>query len=66
MRPFSTQYVVHGLDAGRALCGIRGVPREWPIGNLWVPLADKDKINCPGCLKKLKNTGGGPCAPPTT
>lgn len=66
MRPFSTQYVTHALDAGRALCGMKGVPRDWPIGNLWVPIADKDKVTCQGCLKKLKTNGGPSCPAKTT
>jgi hypothetical protein len=53
MIPSQKDYVVHGLDQGQALCTIRGIPREWPIGNLWVPLSDHTKINCPGCLKAL-------------
>lgn len=31
--------LVHILDAGRALCGQLGVPRDWPNGEYWIPRA---------------------------
>jgi len=41
--------VVHYLRAGRAPCGIQGVPKVWPSGHLWS--AYWDEVDCPDCLK---------------
>lgn len=41
--------VVHYLRAGRAPCGIQGVPKVWPAGHLWS--AYWDEVDCPDCLK---------------
>ena len=40
--------IIHHLSAGRAPCGVIGVPREWPQGHLWS--ADWTKVTCPKCL----------------
>lgn len=28
--------VAHILSAGVALCGLKGAPGQWPVGNVWV------------------------------
>lgn len=40
---------VHIVYQGRALCGLQGVPGEWPDGQRWVRLGEVG-ANCPGCL----------------
>lgn len=43
--------VVHILRAGVSFCRMRGVPRDWPKGHLWVPHEKKDKATCPKCIE---------------
>lgn len=48
--------VVHLLQAGRALCGMKGVPGEWPDGHRWVSYYDEEnaaEVNCMKCLSCL-------------
>lgn len=45
---------VHVLHTGRALCGLQGVPRDWPREHVWVPLVAVADANCPGCLDVAK------------
>ncbi len=42
---------VHILDQGFALCGLKGVPAEWPEGHRWVRLDEKKRATCPGCKR---------------
>ena len=48
----AVERVVHQLDAGRALCGKRGVPGEWGPRHVWVSIhqGPVSAVNCPGCL----------------
>lgn len=40
---------IHILFHGLALCGLPGIPAEWPDGDRWVSVDDKDKSTCEGC-----------------
>lgn len=43
---------VHALHHGMALCGLAGLPVEWPEGQTWVAAAYIDKleeITCDTC-----------------
>lgn len=40
--------VVHVLAAGRALCGLQGVPAEWPDGHGWVEAPEE--ATCAACV----------------
>ncbi len=47
--------VVHALAHGEALCGIPGVPADWPANHTWVSAfvaEDRSKISCPKCARK--------------
>lgn len=47
--------MIHILAYGSALCGLRGVPREWPPGNKWVSFFDaqwRELATCPECIRK--------------
>ncbi len=46
--------VVHGLGEGRALCGLPGIPRDWPLDHQWVGWADTEKMNCQKCIEASK------------
>jgi len=53
--------VVHYLQAGRAPCGIQGVPKVWPAGHLWS--AYWEEVDCPDCLKhkpEIKKVASSP------
>ena len=46
---------VHCLDYGQALCGMQGLPGDWPDGHVWLP-----KLNWPkgdAELRKLDGAG---------
>ena len=40
---------IHILFHGLALCGQPGIPAEWPNGDRWVSVDDKEKSTCQGC-----------------
>lgn len=44
---------VHVLYQGAALCGLRGLPREWPEGESWVPTDDANDVTCGACKMGL-------------
>ncbi len=47
--------LIHILHNGKALCGFSYLtPVNWPKGNDWTVVAEKDKSNCEACLKKLE------------
>ncbi len=48
--------VVHILQYGRSLCGLPGVPRDWPEGHQWVSIQDEcvaDDATCRKCIKRM-------------
>jgi len=56
--------MIHLLHEGRALCGLAGIPRDWPDGHRWVSiaqhkeaceLADGTRVaaNCGSCTTQL-------------
>lgn len=50
---------VHILDAGLSLCSMSkryGVPGDWPEGNTWVRLEEKDRATCKACLYRASKT----------
>lgn len=49
--------IVHILHHGRSLCGMPGVPRDWPTGNVWVSMLDRLNANCPSCLAEVCHCG---------
>lgn len=47
----STTHILHGA---RTLCGMLGVPRDWPKGHFWVSLRghnDRKDATCPTCVE---------------
>lgn len=49
---------VHILRHGRTLCGMPGVPADWPEGHKWVGLNDEglaDDATCRKCIRRLLN-----------
>jgi len=44
---------IHILLEGRALCGLPGPPRVWPLADKWVPVSDPIRATCPRCLEAL-------------
>lgn len=49
----NTPEIVHILRYGSALCGLEGLPRDWPDGHLWTEEGDPE-VNCEGCLAACK------------
>ncbi len=46
--------MVHILRHGFALCGLAGLPRDWPVGHRWVAYNDPtmpSEANCPACIE---------------
>jgi len=48
---FETKIITHGLLSGQALCGIKGLPYEWPNGHKWVYAFNITEITCSKCLE---------------
>ena len=46
--------IIHVLLSGRACCGIRGLPKDWPKDHFWVRMEDVAKANCVDCLEQIK------------
>lgn len=40
---------LHILHHGFALCGLPGVPADWPEGHRWVRIAERTRATCHGC-----------------
>jgi hypothetical protein len=40
------------------LCGISGVPAQWPEGHVWISAyyCDPKEITCVGCVEKYDDT----------
>ena len=51
---------VHILHEGRSLCGLPGVPKDWPDGHTWVGRAERGKATCDACLGGTKRRYSGP------
>jgi hypothetical protein len=50
----------HLLWQGRALCGLRGLPSDWPAGHKWVALDDRENIHhvsCHECMGRAHEAG---------
>jgi len=43
---------VHILSLGGALCGLPGVPGDWPKGHVWVSYLDTIGATCKPCVEK--------------
>lgn len=56
LRTTSDPQVIHILVGGRALCGKRGVPREWDAGHLWVRMNDAMRATCARCRDAARDT----------
>ena len=41
---------VHILDGGTALCGRKGLPKDWEKNESWVSLTRARKATCAGCV----------------
>ena len=47
--------VIHGLSGGKAICGLPGIPKEWPEGHQWVdPKRAGGVLTCPTCIMVWK------------
>lgn len=44
-----TQPAVHVLVFGHAICGLPGLPGEWPAGSTWVGIDEKERATCAAC-----------------
>jgi len=44
---------VHVLLHGAALCGLRGLPSDWPDGHRWVGIEDKRRATCAACKRAV-------------
>lgn len=44
--------IVHILQEGRAICGLPGLPVDWPEGNVWIAFDDPDaaRATCTDCV----------------
>lgn len=40
---------IHVVHHGAALCGMSGMPGQWPKGHVWVPLSDHARASCGEC-----------------
>ena len=47
-----SRVIVHVLQGGFALCGVEGVPGDWPDGHKWVSLQDIADATCVTCLSR--------------
>lgn len=55
------EVVVHILDRGRALCPLKGIPRDWPQGHKWLSIADIEagvESNCKDCIAGYRTKRG--------
>lgn len=43
--------VIHFLRDGRAICGLSGIPREWPLGHAWT--GEPEAVSCNDCNTQL-------------
>lgn len=48
---------IHILWKGRTICGLPGIPRDWPDGHSWVRVEDAERATCVHCVAVLKETG---------
>ncbi len=44
---------VHVLHEGRALCGMPGLPRDWPAGHKWTRIDEIKDATCNVCIHRL-------------
>lgn len=42
--------IVHILRGGRAMCGMLGIPRDWPEDHRWVKWHEAKDATCKRCL----------------
>ncbi len=57
------QTTIHILACGQVLCTFTPkLPKDWPQGNHWVPIAKYKEANCTGCLSALNQDGDPPKA----
>lgn len=50
--------IVHALELGEALCSdVKGDPRTWPDGHLWVAWIESEHVTCEGCRFALFERG---------
>lgn len=53
-----SKLVIHWLSAGRTLCCMDSVPRDWPRDHYWVNGSykeDETRVTCEVCKVKLKS-----------
>jgi hypothetical protein len=50
--------VVHVLHEGQAICGLGGVPRDWPKGHTWVRIGEGAQATCSGCQMVFRRARG--------
>lgn len=52
---------VHLLKHGRSLCGMPGLPKDWPEGHVWVSVKDEElasEVTCGKCVSRLIDPSG--------
>lgn len=58
--------IVHILWEGRAMCGMEGLPGDWPPGHKWVALNDAgaaDDVSCADCTIAALRGADSPAIP---
>jgi uncharacterized Zn-finger protein len=49
----SPDSIVHILDQGVTLCGMKEPPKNWPKGHVWLALGGAKDATCVGCKKNM-------------
>lgn len=44
---------IHLLRGGLALCGLPGMPRDWPLGHRWTSFRSPEDATCSACVGAL-------------
>ncbi len=55
--PAALEPRVHALQHGMALCGLEGIPAEWPEGQTWLAAAYLEKlahVTCEECRSEYR------------
>lgn len=53
----SAEVIIHIVHHGAALCGMSGMPGQWPKGHVWVPLPDHARASCGECRARALSWG---------
>lgn len=45
----AAEQVIHVLDGGVSICGMPGLPKDWPEGHRWVRINEAHMASCEVC-----------------